>query len=149
MRDLMSPKKVVQLYQGAVTTNGGVLTGYVDTQGFDSLTILASYGAITSTTAVFTATLRHSDATTTAGFTTTLGLVTTPLVNGSIGLGAGTRTDGTGDKVVRKAGYNGTKRYVRAHLKPSASSTAGVVVSVIGILENASRVPQDNLGIAP
>lgn len=109
----------------AIGTTGTGQTGLVvDRRGYAGVEFVAEYGAITSTAAVFTATVKEGDATNAMTSVADADLIGT---ESDLGLGAAVRTDGTGDKVVKRCGYKGSKRYVQVNLKSTA--TAGTLVA--------------------
>lgn len=119
------------------TTGTGKTTGAVDTAGYGGVEFLISYGAITSTTAVFTALMTESD--TTNGSFTSVADADMLGSESAAGLGAATRTDGTGDNLVKRVGYKGGKRYVK--LKLSSTATAGPPIAIIPVLHNPRHAP--------
>jgi hypothetical protein len=117
----------------AVGTTGTGQTGkIIDRQGFGGVQFLLSYGAITSTTAVFTATVLEGDVTGTMTSVADADLIGTEALAGVAA--ANPRVSGTSMNVSKKIGYKGTKRYVRADVKSTA--TAGTLVSVTAVLFN-------------
>lgn len=121
----------------AIGTTGTGQTGLViDRQGFGGVEFIIGFGAITSTAAVFTTTVKEGDVTGTLTSVADADLVGT---ESDAGLGAAVRTDGTGDKVVRKIGYKGTKRYVQCNVKSTA--TAGTLISSTAVLFNPGLFP--------
>jgi hypothetical protein len=137
MRDLHNNVKVLPTISPvAVGTTGIGQTGIaVDRAGYQAVEIEFSYGAVTATAAVFTATVQHSDSATAASFAS---VADSDLLGTEVGagLGAAVRTDGVGDKVTKRVGYIGIKRYVRALIKSTA--TAGVLVAA-NVLLGAPR----------
>jgi len=140
MRDLHSNVKILPtIAPVAIGTTGTGQTGIaVDRAGYESVEFAFSYGAITATSAVFTATIQHSDSATAASFASVADADLLGSEAGA-GLGAAVRTDGTGDKVVKRVGYIGNKRYVRALLKSTA--TAGTLVGVNVIMGDPQSRP--------
>lgn len=133
LRNLHNAVKVMPAISPvAVGTTGTGQTGVIiDRRGFDGVEFVLAFGAITATAAVFTATVKEGDVTGTLTSVADADLVGT---EADAGLGAAVRTDGTGDKVVRKIGYKGTKRYVQLNLKSTA--TAGTLVAASAVLFN-------------
>jgi hypothetical protein len=93
----------------------------IDTAGFNSVAIVVNSGAIVSA-GDFTATLQHSDTTTDGDFTNVTAADQTGAFPASLAADASV-----------KAGYVGTKRYVRVVLtKNSGTSIAAGAVAVLG-----------------
>lgn len=121
----------------AVGTTGTGQTGVIiDRRGFGGVEFIIGYGAVTSTAAVFTATIKEGDVTGTLTSVADADLVGT---EADAGLGAAVRTDGVGDKVAKKVGYKGTKPYVQCNVKSTA--TAGAPVSAVAVLFNPELFP--------
>jgi hypothetical protein len=122
----------------AIGTSGtGKTTAAVDLNGYSGVEFFIDYGAVTSTTAVFTVLMTEADATN-ASFTSVadqdlLGTET------DAGLGAGTRTDGSTKNVTKKVGYKGNKRYVK--VKVSSLGTAGTPIAILPILHSPRHFP--------
>lgn len=121
----------------AVGTTGSGQTGrIVDRKGYKGVLLIAGYGAITSTAAVFTATVKEGDAT---GAMTSVADADMIGTEADLGLGAAVRTDFTGDKVYKRISYKGTKRYVQVNLKSTA--TAGALVDCVAVLTDPEQAP--------
>lgn len=117
----------------AVGTTGTGQTGKViDRQGFGGVEFIASYGAITSVTAVFTLTVMEGDVTGTMTSVADADLIGTEALAGVAA--ANPRVSGTSANVSKKIGYKGSKRYVSVNVKSTA--TAGTPVAVTAILFN-------------
>lgn len=116
------------------TTGTGQAGLIVDRRGFDGVEFIAEYGAITSTTAVYTVVLKEGDATDAMTSIADADLIGT---EADLGLGAATRTDGVGDKLVKRCGYKGRKRYVQV-FKLSSTATAATPVAAQVLLFNPS-----------
>jgi hypothetical protein len=117
-------------------TGTGVAGKPVDTFGFQGVEIIASYGAIVSAAAVFTLTVKEGDAT---GAMTSV--ADTDLIGSEVtaGIPAAARVDGTTMNVTKRVGYIGTKRYVSASIKSTA--TAGTPVSADVVLARPANAP--------
>lgn len=98
--------------QAAITDNTALVSGIIDTAGYDSLTILLITGTETDADAVFTLTMEHGD---TSNLADTSVPAATDLI-GTTALGSFTFAD---DNKTRKIGYIGTKRYVRWTVTPT------------------------------
>lgn len=138
MRDLHNNVDIIaSIAPVAVGTTGTGQTGViVDTRGYDSVEFALSYGAITATAATFTPTILHGDVTGTMTSVADTDLLGT---EAAAGLAAATRTDGSTEKVTKRIGYKGGKRYVQAKIVSTA--TAGTPVAADVILWNAHRAP--------
>lgn len=121
------------------TTGTGQTGAIIDRKGYDGVEFIIAIGAITSTAAIFTTTIKEGDATGTLTSVADADLLGTEAL---AGLGAATRTDGTGDKLTRRIGYKGTKRYVQANIKSTA--TAGTLVAITALMHSPSYAPTDN-----
>jgi hypothetical protein len=132
--DMQSNVKPVRVISPvAVGTTGTGQTGkIIDRQGFGGVQLLVSYGAITSTTAVFTLTVLEGDVTGTMTSVADGDLIGTEALAGVAA--ANPRVSGASANVSKKIGYKGAKRYVRADVKSTA--TAGTPVSVTAVLFN-------------
>lgn len=125
----------------AVGTTGTGQTGSViDLQGYGGVEFICNYGAITATDAVFTVVVQHGDATGTLTSVADADLLGTELLAGVAA--AATRTDGTSEKVVKRVGYKGSKRYVNCSI--SSTVTAGTPVSCTAILHSPNVAPVAN-----
>lgn len=121
----------------AVGTTGTGQTGaVVDRQGYDSVELLVSYGAITATAATFTVTMLEGDATGSMTSVADADLIGT---EAGAGLAAATRTDGSTENVTKRLGYKGNKRYVQA--KVVSTATAGTPVAAGFLLGHPHRAP--------
>lgn len=138
MRDLHNNVDIIaSIAPVAVGTTGTGQTGViVDTRGYDAVEFALSYGAITATAATFTPVILHGDATGSMASAADTDLLGT---EAAAGLAAATRTDGSTEKVTKRLGYIGGKRYVQAKIVSTA--TAGTPVAADVILHRAHRAP--------
>jgi hypothetical protein len=118
------------------TTGTGRTGSVIDVRGYDSVELAINYGAILATAATFTVTVLEGDVTGTMTSVADADLLGT---ESAAGLAAATRTDGSTENVSKRIGYIGSKRYLRADVKSTA--TAGTPVSVNAILARAHRAP--------
>lgn len=143
MRDMLSNKQVVLL--GTVTLSGTTAgaTSWVDTRGFDAVTLMLATDTVTDAgaTAGFTFTVQHSD-TTVAGDAATI--VAADSVNGTIALSV--TADGDDNKIIGGIGYKGSKRYVRMNGVGTTGTDA--TVKVYGILNKPHRAATTFVGTA-
>jgi len=141
MRDLHNQIRIMRsISPVAVGTTGTGKTGtIIDRKDFDSVEAEFSYGTITATNAVITATLLHGDATGAMTSVADADLIGTELL---ASIPAGTpRTSGSNKNVTKRLGYIGLKRYVQA--KIVSTITAGPPVGaniLLGMPETAPVV---------
>lgn len=134
-RDLHNNVSVVQALNSALTTATTDTAGSaVDRKGFDSVELIAQTGAVTTTTASIAMRVQESDTSTASDFADAA-------AGSLLGTAAGFSFTAGATSIanaVRRIGYNGTKRYVRA-VRTGAASATGVVgaVAVLGLAENA------------
>ncbi len=122
------------------TTGTGITGNVIDTQGYGGVEIVCHYGAITATNAVFTVVVKDGDVTGTMASVADANLLGTELL---AGVAATTpRVDGTSEKVNKRVGYRGGKRYVQADI--SSTITAGTPISASVILHSPNVAPTDN-----
>ncbi|HRE87239.1 MAG TPA: hypothetical protein PLB40_13115 [Accumulibacter sp.] len=142
MHDLHNNSRALRVISPvAVGTTGTGQTGKViDRQGYGGVEFICSYGSITATGAVFTATVKEGDVTGTLTSVADGDLLGTELLAGVAA--AATRTSGTSKNVVKRVGYRGNKRYVNCSIKSTA--TAGTIVSCEAILYSPSVMPAPN-----
>jgi len=115
----------------AVGTTGTGQTGSViDLQGYGGVEFVCSYGAITATDAVFSVTVQHGDTTGALTSCADSDLLGTELLAGVVGVTS--RVDGTSEKVTKRVGYRGAKRYVNCSI--SSTVTAATPISVSAVL---------------
>lgn len=137
-RDLKNNVKVQRVVSPvAVGTTGTGQTGKViDRAGYEGVTFIVSYGAITATAATFVVTVKEGDAT---GSLTSVADVDLIGTEAAAGLAAGARTSGSTKTVSKSVGYRGMKRYVSANVYSTA--TAGTPVSITAVLSSPAHAP--------
>lgn len=142
MHDLHNNSRALRVISPvAVGTTGTGQTGKViDRQGYGGVEFICSYGSITATGAVFTATVKEGDVTGTLTSVADGDLIGTELLAGVAA--TTTRTSGVSKNVVKRVGYRGNKRYVNCSIKSTA--TAGTIVSCEAILHSPSVMPAPN-----
>lgn len=130
-------KAVVSIEPVAVGTTGTGKSGVkVDRKGWRRAEILFSYGAITSATAVFTATLLAGD---TTGAMASVADADLEGTESGAGVAAATRVDGSTEKITKRLGYKGNKRYLQA--KIVSAGTAGTPVAATVLLSEPEVAP--------
>ena len=122
------------------TTGTGQTGGVIDTQGYGAVEFIVNYGAITATDAVFTVVMQRGDVTGTLTSVADADMLGTELLAGVVATTP--RADGVSEKVVKRVGYKGAKRYV--NLSVSSTITAGTPVSISAILHSPSVAPTAN-----
>lgn len=121
------------------TTGTGQTGGIIDRQGYGGVEFIVSVGAITATNAVFTVVVMEGDVTGTLTSVADADLLGTELLAGVVGA---VRVDGTTEKVTKRVGYKGSKRYVQANI--SSTVTAGTPVAIAAVLHSPNVAPVDN-----
>ena len=124
----------------ALTTVAGLAGAIIDRQGYGGVEFLFSYGAITATNATITTRLKEGDVTGTLTSVADADLLGTEAL---AAIPAAVRTDGTGDKVTKRLGYKGNKRYLQASIA-AATVTSATIVSVVALLHNPMIAPVAN-----
>lgn len=119
------------------TTGTGKTTGAVDLGGYNGVSFLIDYGAITSTTGVFTVLMTECD--TTGGSFTSVADADLFGTESAAGLAAATRVDDSTKNVNKRLGYKGNKRYVK--VKVSSTGTAGTPISIVPVLHTPRHAP--------
>jgi hypothetical protein len=103
----------------------GATTGkIIDRAGYGGVEFLVGYGAITTTGSVVTVVVKEGDVTGTLTSVADADLIGTETL---ASLAAGARTSGTGQQVVKRIGYKGTKRYVQINFTNTGTTSAGLV----------------------
>jgi len=137
MNDLYSGLNVrTAIKPVAIGTTGTGQTGKViDRKGYVGPVLFnVSYGEVTSSTAVFTVTVKEGDATGSLTSVADADLIGT---ESGAGVAAGARASGSTKNVVKKIGYKGGKRYCQVNVKSTA--TAGTLVSAQAVQQAASK----------
>ena len=121
------------------TTGTGQVGKIIDRSGYAGVEFLVAAGAITSTVAVYTVTVKEGDVTGTMTSVADADLIGTEAL---AGIAAGARASGTTMRCTRRIGYKGNKRYVQCGIKSTA--TAGTLVSVTAMLHSPRYAPTTN-----
>ena len=112
------------------TTGTGQVGKIIDRQGSNGVALFAiQYGSITTTTGIFTVTVKEGD---TTGAMTSVADADLIGTEAAAGVAAATRTSGTTKIVTKKIGYRGIKRYVQCGV--SSTGTAAAPVAILPIL---------------
>ena len=139
MRDLKSNVSVIEAInaQDVGTTGTGRTSAAIDLAGYNSALVVANYGAITATGAVFTLEVTEGD--TTGGTFTAVADADLVGTEAAAGLAAATRVDGSTENVSKSIGYVGNKRYIKVQISSTATAGTPVSASVVrGHLRHAS-----------
>lgn len=138
MRDLHNNIAVrTAIIPVAIGTTGTGQTGLIiDRQGYESVEFIVQYGAITTATGVFTVTVKDGDVTGTLASVADANLLGT---EAGAGVAAAARVDYSTEKVSKKVGYIGNKRYVQCNV--SSTGTAAALISAVAVLSNPSILP--------
>ncbi len=139
MKDLSSNINIISAIAPVAvgTTGTGQTSAAVDLKGYESAAVEASYGAVTATDAVFTVALTEAD--TTGGSFTAVADADMVGDEDGAGLAAAVRVDGTTEKVTKRVGYIGAKRYIKVNI--SSTVTAGTPIGANVIRGNPRRHP--------
>ena len=121
------------------TTGTGQVGKIIDRSGYAGVEFLIAAGAITSTAAVYTVTVKEGDATGSMTSVADTDLIGTEAL---AGIAAGARTSGVGSRVTKRIGYKGIKKFVQCGIKSTA--TAGTLVSITGLLHSPRYAPTAN-----
>ncbi len=124
----------------ALTTVAGLAGAIIDRQGYGGVEFITAYGAMTATNATITLLIKEGAVTGTMTSVADADLLGTELL---ASIPAAVRTDGVGDKVTKRVGYIGNKRYVQASIS-ATTVTSATIVSVTALLHSPGLAPQTN-----
>lgn len=124
----------------SLTTVAGLAGAIIDRRGYGGVEFLFSYGAMTATNATITVRLKEGDVTGTLTSVADADLLGTEVL---AAIPAAVRTDGVGDKVTKRLGYKGLKRYLQASIA-ATTVTSATIVSVVALLHNPMIAPVAN-----
>lgn len=122
---------------GATGTSNGKI---IDRKGYGGVEFYVTYGAISTTGSVVTALVQEGDVT---GSLTSVADLDLNGTEALVGLAAGARVSGTGQQVVKRIGYIGSKRYVRLSLTNSGTTSAGLM-GAVAVMYNPALMPISN-----
>lgn len=120
--------------QAARTDNTAIVSTACDLRGYDGAMLAINIGANTDTNATFAVLFEDSDD------NSTFAAVADEYLNGTEALASFQFDD---DNELRKIGYSGIKRYVRATITPSGNDSGNIFVSAEWVLR-ALRQPTAN-----
>lgn len=123
--------------KATITDTTAMVSGIIDTAGYDGLTFVIVTGALAGATGTYAVTMEH-------GNDSALADTAVPAASDLVGSG----TTGASFAVAnvnstRKVGYIGSKRYVRLTITPSGSNT-GMFAAAIAIKGLPHVAPQPN-----
>jgi hypothetical protein len=121
--------------QAARTDNTAIVSTVCDLLGYEGCMLAINLGALTDADVTFTVLIEESDASG-SGFTT----VDPSNLNGTVALAGFTFA---ADNALRKIGYVGIKRYVRATITPAANDSGNIFLAAEWVLR-ALRKPTAN-----
>jgi hypothetical protein len=122
----------------AGTDNTPIVSQILDTAGFGSAELVILLGANTDTDATFAVLLEHDDA---AGFGTAEAVADGYLL-GTEALAGFTAAED--DNKVKKLGYIGPKRYLRATITPTGNNSGNIFVAAVWLLGHPQSAPTPN-----
>ena len=136
MRDIMNGLDLKRAIspQAARTDNTAIVSSVADLQGYDGCMLAINIGANTDANATFAVLIEDSDN------NSDYSAVDDAYLNGTEAL-AGFAFDD--DNELRKIGYTGIKRYVRATITPSGNDSGNIFVTAAWVLRPL-RVPAAN-----
>lgn len=136
MRDIANNLDVKRAVspQAARTDNTAIVSQVADLRGYDGCMLAINIGANTDANATFAVLIEDSDN------NSDYSAVADEYLNGTEAL-AGFQFDD--DNEMRKIGYNGIKRYVRATITPSGNDSGNIFVTAAWILRPL-RMPAAN-----
>lgn len=123
--------------QAARTDNTAIVSQIVDLQGYDGCMLAIDLGANTDTDATFTVLIEDGNA---ANLSDNVA-VDDAYLNGTENLASFTAA--SDDNKLKKIGYTGIKRYVRATITPSANDSGNIFIAAEWVLR-ALRKPTAN-----
>lgn len=123
----------------AGTTGTGQAGNIIDRQGYGGVEFVIGYGAITSSAATFTVTIKEGD---TTGAMTSVADADLLGTEALAGVAAAARVDGSTEKVSKRIGYKGSKRYVQCSVVNTA--TAATPISALALLHDPQVAPTAN-----
>lgn len=135
MKDLSNNIGVVMLLEGQSINHVNTVSSILDTAQYDKAEIQVMIGTLTGVDGsnYLTPVLQESDTIVGTDFTN---------VSASDIIGGFSKVDSTAKhKVIQRAGYVGSKRYIRVSLVYTGTGITAGVVAVTGIVSNATYAP--------
>lgn len=136
MRDIMNGLDLKRAIspQAARTDNTAIVSSVADLKGYDGAMLAINIGANTDANATFAVLIEDSDD------NVSYSAVADEYLNGTEALAG---FDFDDDNELRKIGYNGIKRYLRATITPSGNDAGNIFVSAEWVLRPL-RTPAAN-----
>lgn len=139
MRDLfnnVNPTGIAATGVITVTDNTAIVSGVVDTQGYDSVMFVVATGTLADADATFTVLLEDGDD---SGLSDNAAVADADML-GTEALAGFTFAE---DASALKIGYKGVKRYCRLTVTPAAN-TGSAPVAIIGLLGHPNYAETSN-----
>lgn len=138
MRDLISRLDFKRAFSpaAATTDNTALVSSILDRRGAESVALVLNLGSLADADATFAVTLDHGDA---ANLSDAVA-VPSDMMNGTLTLAS---FDFSADNALRKLGYVGGKRYVRATITPTNNS-GNAFISGVWVLGRNNLAPTAN-----
>lgn len=138
MRDLINNIDLKRAISpaAATTDNTPYTTQILDRLGVEAVALAIILGALADADATFAVTMEHGD----VANLSDAAAVPADQMNGSLALAG---FDFSSDNLIRKIGYVGGKRYLRATITPS-NNTGNVFLSAVWILAKTNFRPTPN-----
>lgn len=140
MKDLhnnIDPKRAISP-QAARTDNTAIVSEILDMQGAEAAELIIQLGANTDANATFALLMEHSDASDLSGGEA----VPDSQLLGTEALAGFTAADD--DNKVKKIGYVGNKRYVRATITPTGNDSGNIFLAATWLRGGLRNVPAAN-----
>lgn len=134
--NIINPKAAIAP-AAAITDNTAAASGWIDRQGYQSLTFLIITGTDADTDATFAVTLQDADA---SDQSDAAAVTSANALLGTLALAGYTFAD---DAKCFKVGYRGAKRYTKLTITPS-NNTGNFFVGVIALLGDPDIAPTPN-----
>jgi hypothetical protein len=138
MRDLINNIDVKRAISpaAAVTDNTAFVSQILDRLGSEAVALVINLGSLADADATFAVTMEHGD----VANLSDAAAVPSDQLNGTLALAG---FDFSADNAIRKIGYTGGKRYVRATITPS-NNTGNVFLSAVWLLGRNNLRPTAN-----
>jgi len=139
MRDLMNNIHTVPLIVpvAARTDNTAIVSAIIDTQGYDSCTLVLVTGTNTDADVTFTVLVEDGNA---SNLSDNAAVADAELIGTEV-LAA---FDFADDNECRKIGYRGSKRYVRMTVTPANNNAGNIFLAGVAILGHPHLAPTAN-----
>jgi hypothetical protein len=134
--NIINPKAGYAPLAAAVTDNTAMATGWIDLQGYHSLTFVIATGVLADADATFAVTIQDAD----ASDQSDAAAVAAANLLGTTALASFTFA---GDSSCFKLGYVGNKRYVKLTVTP-ANNTGNAPMAIIALLGDPDIAPTPN-----